>query len=556
MVKGKPLKTEYKSNKSRFKGVHYRKDRKRPWYVRIVRNNKEVYLGSYSTPEAAGCAYNRYLLEVEHTNVGLNEELLDRSNRDIFELINRVSLAASKYRMGSKNYKRIWGEPSRKKKKKKKTKEKPAPHSVLPSISRKALVGELENLKVNEIAKKYSLSSQKIIEYKKVYKLDCLPNYHWNLLRKGLSRDETYKAFIIDNKSFKQISIEYNVSDYLAHKAVEYYNIDFKDKYNYHSKTCPVCEKVYLPDVHAKGQRACSETCGDVLRSRDHCKRQSDKKVYTCNNCNKTYTGKEKYSFRYCSQKCKVEYLLNKKVDSKTKLFSRVYFYQCISTGERFTSKTPITEGNTFKTKEIKNKYIREQRIRKCIECGAPKRVGEFEIVKAGGNYYCSKNCLDIYLLKSNEQRKQRMRKWCQDNKDRLKLSHSKYHAKIRQETLEREGRCTSKEKRLRSSIRKKLNRDQTPKSAEITKRMNLFGQNVCCWCSKICDPSDTSDCTIEHLIPLSKGGTNDLINLFRSCGFCNFSKSNRSWKEWFKSQTFYSKEREEQIEYYSKNIK
>lgn len=33
----------------------------------------------------------------------------------------------------------------------------------------------------------------------------------------------------------------------------------------------------------------------------------------------------------------------------------------------------------------------------------------------------------------------------------------------------------------------------------------------------------------VEHILPTSKGGTNDLDNLAWSCGACNLSKSNRT---------------------------
>jgi len=35
---------------------------------------------------------------------------------------------------------------------------------------------------------------------------------------------------------------------------------------------------------------------------------------------------------------------------------------------------------------------------------------------------------------------------------------------------------------------------------------------------------------TVEHIIPLSKGGTNYIDNIVPACRFCNLSKNNRIW--------------------------
>ncbi|MFJ8152239.1 HNH endonuclease [Streptomyces sp. NPDC094468] len=40
--------------------------------------------------------------------------------------------------------------------------------------------------------------------------------------------------------------------------------------------------------------------------------------------------------------------------------------------------------------------------------------------------------------------------------------------------------------------------------------------------------PAETAD----HIVPLSRGGTNDIENLRPACGPCNFSRGNRA--SWF----------------------
>lgn len=48
-----------------------------------------------------------------------------------------------------------------------------------------------------------------------------------------------------------------------------------------------------------------------------------------------------------------------------------------------------------------------------------------------------------------------------------------------------------------------------------------------CCYCRKA---FLISDLTIEHLVPLCLGGTNELSNVDLACGPCNQSRGRDSW--------------------------
>lgn len=61
--------------------------------------------------------------------------------------------------------------------------------------------------------------------------------------------------------------------------------------------------------------------------------------------------------------------------------------------------------------------------------------------------------------------------------------------------------------------------------------RSCLFGMdgNLCHYChTKL----NGKTATIDHIIPLSNGGTNDLINLVLCCFWCNILKSNKDYNE------------------------
>lgn len=65
LMKGKPT-------SSRFKGVHYRKDRKE-WSARIGHKNKRIDLGSYKNEEDAAIAYNKAALKYHGEFASLNK---------------------------------------------------------------------------------------------------------------------------------------------------------------------------------------------------------------------------------------------------------------------------------------------------------------------------------------------------------------------------------------------------------------------------------------------------------------------------------------------------
>ena len=60
------------NNTSGYKGVHFNK-RLDKHMARIQINKKRIYLGSFSTPEEAGIAYNNYIIENNLEGFILNE---------------------------------------------------------------------------------------------------------------------------------------------------------------------------------------------------------------------------------------------------------------------------------------------------------------------------------------------------------------------------------------------------------------------------------------------------------------------------------------------------
>ena len=64
-------------------------------------------------------------------------------------------------------------------------------------------------------------------------------------------------------------------------------------------------------------------------------------------------------------------------------------------------------------------------------------------------------------------------------------------------------------------------------------------GNLRCAYCNKVIEAA-----TVEHFIPIAKGGTLTKENVLPVCLSCNTSKQDKDFFEWYPQQEFYSKER------------
>lgn len=110
---------------------------------------------------------------------------------------------------------------------------------------------------------------------------------------------------------------------------------------------------------------------------------------------------------------------------------------------------------------------------------------------------------------------------------------------KIRQRTRQWYANNPLKKKSLNHKRRMneiKIGGDQK----EMQKRLEMF--NECIYCGS------QHNLTVEHLVPISKGGTNINNNLYMACGKCNSSKHTHDFLSWYRSQTFYDFNKEYDI--------
>lgn len=287
-------------------------------------------------------------------------------------------------------------------------------------------------------------------------------------------------------------------------------------------KICRICNKKF--ETHKPNKVTCSAPCVSEFKklwSKEN--NIKKRKIKNCPICNKQFISTEVH-YKYCSDECSEKGI-------------KKYYY------ERNTEE------------RIK---LQKLKIKICNICGK-----EFE------TYYprkisCSKEC--GYILHEQSKRRnvyERTINWRKNNPEKYKLQidrqneKSKTNEKIKKYRIFYNNKNKEKRKEAYKNWELKnkdhkymLNHKRRVKIKEakgykdrienFRKRMNDIGECIFCGSKK--------NLTIEHLIPVSKGGTNEINNLFPSCKKCNCSKGPKDWIKWYREKDFYSLKREKKI--------
>lgn len=162
-----------------------------------------------------------------------------------------------------------------------------------------------------------------------------------------------------------------------------------------------------------------------------------------------------------------------------------------------------------------------------CTKCEIQKPVNAFALCKTVKSGYASR-------CRKCEQARGRQR--YADNKELLKKQSNDYRAANHERRLEieRASRAKNKEtyrltKNARQSIRNRL--IQGSEYLILPKELEHLNKLPCFACG------DSSKATIDHVIPLARGGNHSIGNLLTLCLSCNASKGKRTMTEWKKSK-------------------
>lgn len=141
------------------------------------------------------------------------------------------------------------------------------------------------------------------------------------------------------------------------------------------------------------------------------------------------------------------------------------------------------------------------------------------------------------------ERVKQYKHEWYMSHREQLSEKHRKYHEKNREKILtylreyHHSRYYNDPEERQRQYIKNQTRRAQI-KSSDGTftfKELNeLFEEQegFCFYCGALLYSSFDKEVHIEHKIPISRGGSNNIENIALSCAACNLTKGAKTHEE------------------------
>lgn len=256
-----------------------------------------------------------------------------------------------------------------------------------------------------------------------------------------------------------------------------------------------------------------------------------------CINCgNKKITHKKNQKF--CCHECSVEY----RMKQKRKIINGVVYKKCSICKEFY----PLTNDYFTKAKTIDGFYCN------CKKCENEKNRIKY---RTNEEYRIKCNSVDKekkrirrhnYYIKNRQKEIDRAKKYNFENRDKIREREKQYRHTERGSEVNKL-KCQKRRRNMKSKGIMKI------KDWQICKDYfrNDKGIIECPYCGK-----EIKIPTIEHFIPISKGGENDKTNILPICKSCNCSKQDKDFFEWYKEKEFYSEERIEKILKYFEYIK
>lgn len=165
---------------------------------------------------------------------------------------------------------------------------------------------------------------------------------------------------------------------------------------------------------------------------------------------------------------------------------------------------------------------------KKCGRCNETKQIEEFDTRGNGYHTYC-RECRRKMSLEWKRRNDERIREYRRANRKKLRAGVRRWEEANRERYLEIKRNLNSQEKykiycRLRQNIRHRAVR-----AGDFTREdfINLVQQqDACHYCGMVF--SEQVPPTIDHVIPLSRGGEHTKANIVLACQSCNSRKRDK----------------------------
>ena len=127
------------------------------------------------------------------------------------------------------------------------------------------------------------------------------------------------------------------------------------------------------------------------------------------------------------------------------------------------------------------------------------------------------------------ERKRQQQREWRKNNPEKAREIQRKYraaHPEIYRKASKKYSEANPEVKRATEAKRKATKRDNS-KFKISTKELKDLYAGPCSYCGA------SGEMTLDHVVPISRGGVHGVSNLVPACGPCNFSKGQKLLIEW-----------------------
>lgn len=214
--------------------------------------------------------------------------------------------------------------------------------------------------------------------------------------------------------------------------------------------------------------------------------------------------------------------------------------------GTKKKSALEYAAQNPEKVKEFKRKYhdLQKRRNRNgptslekaCSTCKEKKPSDDFHkhsAMPSGLSFEC-RSCAKARLDDKIRANPDFYRNDYAKHRDRHRRSRKEYRNRHRERCINRcrEWRAENPEKHLASvhARRARTLNAEGAHTAKDVRRIREAQRNKCATC---CADLDKTGCHVDHIVPLSKGGSNWPSNLQMLCPPCNLRKSAKDPQEW-----------------------
>ena len=277
---------------------------------------------------------------------------------------------------------------------------------------------------------------------------------------------------------------------------------------NIKSRSCPICDKEFEPNRKGALTKYCSQNCADEarrIRNRERWRKQNpdwNKKIIKkCEWCGDDYSVPKRYAHqaRFCSNKCQQTW------------YSRVV--------------------NGHKPIEERNAERREQKLKR------QAKLEKERVIKTLRSLL-----IRVIKHKEEQERTKRLTRKCEECGTMFYDPHP--------HTLTCSSECSRKRSKRLSKYyeRKRINKYNLVDKDISLKRLYERDKGICYLCGEPCDYNDKvitdegyyivgeTYPTIDHVIPISKGGKHSWDNVKLAHHYCNTLKKDNKIKGNFKA--------------------